>query len=418
MNMRALTTAVAAFAIGIGVAAIVFVTMDNDEPSPNSGDSQEAQVLYWVAPMDPNFRRPGPGKSPMGMNLIPVYEGSQSPANSDGSNSVIISSAMVQNLGVRTARAERRDLERSIRTVGYVAADDNMISHVHVRAEGWVERLIDKAVGDPVHKDQPLFELYAPDIHVALGEFSQFLQRGEMDMLEITLGRLNLLDVPEREIQALRDGGPVKRRSSILSPLDGVVLSLNIGEGMFVKPEMTTMVVADLSSVWVLADVFEDQAPWLKPGLAATLNLTYQPEVTRSGTVDYVYPTVDAQTRTLTARLRFDNPDGVLKLNMFAEVQIHTKPAQNVIVVPREALIRTGLSERVVVALGGGRFRSVEVRSGQESESFVEILEGLSPDDEVVVSGQFLIDSESNLSGAIQRMGIDSESDAVSRPAP
>jgi Cu(I)/Ag(I) efflux system membrane fusion protein len=418
MNMRALTTAVAAFAIGIGVAAIVFVTMDNDEPSPNSGDSQEAQVLYWVAPMDPNFRRPGPGKSPMGMNLIPVYEGSQSPANSDGSNSVIISSAMVQNLGVRTARAERRDLERSIRTVGYVAADDNMISHVHVRAEGWVERLIAKAVGDPVHKDQPLFELYAPDIHVALGEFSQFLQRGEMDMLEITLGRLNLLDVPEREIQALRDGGPVKRRSSILSPLDGVVLSLNIGEGMFVKPEMTTMVVADLSSVWVLADVFEDQASWLKPGLAATLNLTYQPEVTRSGTVDYVYPTVDAQTRTLTARLRFDNPDGVLKLNMFAEVQIHTKPAQNVIVVPREALIRTGLSERVVVALGGGRFRSVEVRSGQESESFVEILEGLGPDDEVVVSGQFLIDSESNLSGAIQRMGIDSESDAVSRPAP
>ena len=418
MNIKTLILAVAAFAVGISLTAIVFVTTENEGRLPNSSSSQEARVLYWVAPMDPSFRRPGPGKSPMGMNLIPVYEGSQSPMAGEGMDIVTISPAMVQNLGVRTALAERRDLARSIRTVGYVAVDDNMISHVHVRAEGWVEKLLVKAVGDCVRKNQVLFELYAPDIHVAQGEFAQFLQRGETDMIEMTLGRLNLLNVPEHEIQALRAGGPVKRRTSVLSPVKGVVLALNVGEGMFVKPDVTTIIVADLSSVWVLADVFEDQASWIEPGLPATLNLAYQPDVVRTGVIDYVYPTVDMRTRTLTARLRFDNPDGALKPNMFADVEIHAAPALNTLVIPLEALIRTGRSERVVIALGDGRFKTVDVRSGQESEGFVEILEGLSPTDEVVVSGQFLIDSESSLSGSIQRMEADGNSGAVLGPEP
>ncbi len=280
----------------------------------------------------------------MGMNLVPVYEDSQTAMDGDGANAIIVSSAMMQSLGIRTASVEQRDLDRSIRTVGYVAADDDLISHIHVRAEGWIERLPVKAVGEAVKNGQTLFELYAPDIHVAQGEYVQFLQRGEQDILDITLGRLALLDVPEREIEALRNGGSVKRRTSVLSPISGVVLSLNVGEGMFVKPEMTTMVIADLSSVWVLVDVFEGQASWVKPGQTATLEMDFQPTVTRTGVVDYVYPTVDAKTRTLTARLKFDNPDGALKPNMFTDVQIHVDSVPDTLVVPLEALIRTGVS--------------------------------------------------------------------------
>lgn len=418
MPKRVFTIAISAFAIGIGLTTLVFMTLDSEQTAPVDGETQNASVLYWVAPMDPAFRRPEPGKSPMGMDLIPVYQDGQPNGSNDGSNIVSISPAMTQNLGVRTASVTRRDLGRSIRTVGYVAADDNLVSHIHVRAEGWIEGLPVKAVGERVQKDQTLFELYAPDIHVALGEFVQFLRRGDKDMLGITTDRLDLLDIPASEIQALRDGGPVKRQTSILSPIDGVVLSLDVGEGMFVKPGMTTMVIADLSSVWVLVDVFEDQASWVEPGQTVTLNMAYQPDVTRAGVVDYVYPTVDPKTRTLTARLKFENSDGALKPNMFADVQIQTEPIKGALAVPLEALIRTGVSERVVVALGDGRFKSVEVRSGRESGDFVEILQGLSLSDQVVISSQFLIDSESNFSTAVERLEENGAATSAAGPAP
>jgi Cu(I)/Ag(I) efflux system membrane fusion protein len=404
MTTKTLTYAFAAFAIGIGLSAAVFLIFGSHTSAPDIAATEEPRILYWVAPMDPNFRRPSPGKSPMGMDLVPVYEDSETAMGGDSANTVTVSPAMTQSLGIRTALVELRDLERSIRTVGYVAADDDLISHVHVRAEGWIERLPVKAVGESVTKGQTLFEMYAPDIHVAQGEFTHFLQRGEQDMLDITLGRLALLDVPNREIEALRNGAPVQRRTAVLSPISGVVLSQNVGEGMFVKPAMTTMVIADLSSIWVLADVFEDQASWVKPGQDVTLNMTYLPDFTRTGVVDYIYPTVDSMTRTLTARLKFDNPDGVLKPNMFANVQIHTDAVPDTLVVPVEALIRTGVSERVVVALGDGRFKSVEVRSGLENDGYVEIRQGLALSDQVVVSGQFLIDSESNFSASVERL--------------
>ena len=418
MNTKLLTPTAMAFVVGIALTATVFMTLDFGDRTSIEDQRIEKRVLYWVASMDPNYRRSGPGKSLMGMNLIPVYADRPSQNDGDQAGSVTISPAMLQNLGVRTASVERRDLTRIVRTVGHVTADETLISHVHVRAEGWIERLPVKVVGERVKKGQTLFELYAPDIHVAQGEFLQFLNRGETDMLEITLDRLSLLDVPESEIQALRNGGPVKRRTSILSPLDGVVLSLNVGEGMFVRPDVTTMIVADLSTVWVLANIFEDQASWVQPGLPATLTLTYQPGVTRAGVVDYIYPIMDSKTRTLTARLRFDNPDGALKPNMFADVEIQSPSTPNVLVVPLEALIRTGGSDRVVLALDEGRFKSIEVTAGQEAEGFVEIFDGVSLSDEVVVSGQFLIDSESSLSGAIRRMGPNNDGAFVSEAAP
>lgn len=418
MTTKSLSYAFAAFAIGIGLTATVFIALDNGTSTPSIAAPEGPRILYWVAPMDPNFRQPGPGKSPMGMDLVPVYEDGGTDMGGTDANAVTVSPAMMQSLGIRTASVERRDLERSIRTVGYVAADDDLISHVHVRAEGWIERLPVKVVGETVTKGQTLFEMYAPDIHVAQGEFVQFFQRDEQDMLDITLGRLALLDVPEREIEALRSGNPVQRRTSVLSPTSGVVLSLNVGEGMFIKPDMTTMVIADLSSIWVLADVFEDQASWVKPGQEVTLNMTYLPDFTRSGVVDYIYPTVDAKTRTLTARLKFDNPDGSLKPNMFANVQIHTDSAPDTLVVPAEALIRTGASERVVVALGDGRFTSADVRVGLENDGYVEIREGLSLSDQVVVSGQFLIDSESNFSSAVERLDGDGMSSSAMEAMP
>ena len=403
MKTKSFIMAAAGLAVGIGLTVGTFLVLDANEARVSSSEADGRSVLYWVAPMDPNFRRPEPGKSPMGMDLIPVYEDDVTPSGS-GESGVTISPVMIQNLGVRTAQVERRDLSRTIRTVGYIAPDDNLISHVHVRAEGWIEKLAVKAAGEHVQKGQTLFEYHAPDIHVALAELAQFQRRDEKDMLDITLGRLGLLDVPAPEIQAIRDGGPVQRRTSVLSPIDGVVLALNVGEGMFVKPDMTTMMVADLSAVWVMIDIFENQTPWVREGQSATLRLTYRPDVMRDGVVDYVYPTLDPKTRTLKARLRFDNPDGLLKPNMFADVRIQTEAVRNSLVVPSQALIRTGISERVVVSLGDGRYESREVRTGQESDDFVEVLEGVNPEDRIVVSGQFLIDSESNLATAFQRM--------------
>ncbi len=405
MKTSSLMIAAAGVAVGVGLSLAALFVMESGNVVPPSSETDNRRVLYWVAPMDPNYRRAEPGKSPMGMDLVPVYEGDVSAAG-DGGTDVFISPVMIQNLGVRTAPVERRYLSRTIRSVGYVAPDDNLISHVHVRAEGWIEELAVKAVGERVREAQPLFGYYAPDIHVALGELAQFQRRDEKDMLAVTLSRLALLDVPANEIEAIRNGEPVPRRTSILSPASGVIISMNVGEGMFVKPDMTAMTVAELSSVWVMIDIFENQTPWIREGQPASLRLTYLSEVMREGVVDYVYPTLDPKTRTLKARLRFDNPDGLLKPNMFADVRIQAEAGRNSLVVPSEALIRTGLSDRVVVSLGDGRYRSREVVTGQESDDFVEILEGVNPEDRIVVSGQFLIDSESNLAAAFQRMEL------------
>jgi Cu(I)/Ag(I) efflux system membrane fusion protein len=375
---------------------------------PAAAAADEPQILYWVAPMDPNYRRDKPGKSPMGMDLIPVY--AESTGNGDGS--ITIAPEVVQNLGVRTAVAERSRLWRGIDTVGYVDYDESLVSHIHLRTEGWIENLAVQSEGERVTQGQRLFDLYSPELVNAQEEFLQALKLDNPGMQQASKDRLDALGVSAGQIQALQKSRRVQQRVAVYAPQDGVVSTLPVREGMFVKPADRVMSLADLSSVWLLAEVFERQADWVKVGQDADVILPYQPGTQLEGRVEYIYPGLDPKTRTLKVRLRFANPDETLKPNMYANVKIYGGPRDDIIVIPLEALIRTGREERVVIDLGEGRFASRNVTAGVESGDWVEIVKGIASGDRVVTSGQFLIDSEASLKASLMRMQPPGEADA------
>ena len=367
-------------------------------PPPAALASDEREILYWVAPMDPGYRRDGPGKSPMGMDLVPVY------ADDGDGRTVTIAPEIVQNLGVRTTSSERSRLWRGIDTVGYVDYDESKVSHIHLRTEGWLERLYVESEGERVSRGQRLFDLYAPELVNAQEEYVQALKLGNRDLAQASRERLKALGIPDDQIAQLKKTRRVQQTITLYAPQDGVVSTLPVREGMFVRPAMRVMSLADLSSVWLLAEVYERQADWVKVDQPAEVRLTYRPGEVWQGEVEYIYPSLDPKTRTLRVRLQFDNPQEVLKPNMYASVRIFGGPREDIIVVPLQALIRTGRAERVIIALGDGRFEAREVQAGIESGDWIEIIEGLDAGEEVVISGQFLIDSEASLKASLMRM--------------
>lgn len=358
----------------------------------------DKEILYWVAPMDPNYRRDQPGKSPMGMDLVPVY------ADQAEGGTVSIDPAVVQNLGVRTTLATRDKLWRRIDTVGYVAFDERRISHLHLRTDGWIDKLRVKSNGERVNKGDLLFELYSPDLVNAQEEYIQALRGGNDYLKRASRERLEALGVSTGQINEIARSRRASQRIRVYASQDGVVDKLTVREGMYVKPATEVMALADLSSVWLLVDVFERQSDWVKPGQPAEVRLGYLPGRVWEGKVEFVYPTIDPKTRTLQARLRFDNPDEALKPDMYASVSIYAGPKDDVLSIPREALIKAGDGQRVIVALGEGKFRPQPVVSGMESGDFVEIVSGLEEGTRVVTSGQFLIDSEASLKASFERM--------------
>ena len=366
----------------------------------SAGGGGEREILYWVAPMDANYRRDGPGKSPMGMDLVPVYadEVDSQPGT------VKIDPTVVNNLGVRTAKAESGELPRHIDTVGYVQFDEDTLHHVHTRVDGWIEKLATKATGDPVKKGQLLFELYSPTLVNAKQEFLAALRSNNTVLLQASRERLTALGVTESQIAALEKDRKAGQRVRVYAETDGVIAHLGVREGIFVTPANEVMSIAELDKVWVLAEVFEREAAWVRPGQMAMVELDYLPGKMWHGTVDYVYPELDPKTRTLKVRIRFDNEDEMLRPNMFARVTIHGEDTGPMVHVPREAVIRGGTIDRVVVALGEGRYRSRPVTLGIESHDRIAIRSGLKAGEEIVVSGQFLIDSESNIEAALARM--------------
>lgn len=364
------------------------------------GGDTEREILHWVAPMDPNYRRDEPGKSPMGMELVPVYADEV-----DGQPGVVrIDPTIVNNLGVRTAKAKRGPLSRLIETVGYVGYDEDTLLHVHTRVDGWIERLETKASGDPVTKGQLLFELYSPTLVNAQEEYLTALRSNNSLLRSASRDRLAALGVNAAGIARLDKERTVQQRVRITAKADGVIAHLGVREGIYVTPATEIMSVAQLDKIWVIAEVFERQSAWVKAGQHAMVELDYVPGKTWHGVVDYVYPELDAKTRTLKVRLRFDNASTVLRPNMFARVTITGEDFGDVVHIPREAVIRGGSVNRVVVALGDGRYRATPVKIGIESGDRVAIRSGLSAGDIVVTSGQFLIDSESNIEAALARM--------------
>jgi len=403
MNRNVLVAIMIAVAVVVGVLAGRQIGRAPGAPGEApSHVPQEREVLYWVAPMDPNFRRDKPGKSPMGMELVPVYADEQPVGEG-----IRISPAVVNNLGVRTQAAAVRPLWRRIEATGYVGFDETRITHINLRTQGWIVSLAVDAEGERVARGDLLFELYSPELVNAQKEFVQAHERGDERLRRGAHEKLRALGMIQAEIEALQRSGRVSENIQVVAPQDGIIAELGVREGMFVQPNTAIMSLADLSSVWLQAEIFESQAEWVAEGQAAEARLDYLPGSVFSGQVDYVYPVLDPATRTLRVRLRFDNEEERLKPNMYARVSIFGRLRPSALTIPREALIRGGERDRVVVSLGDGRFHVHEVLTGMESGEWVEVVAGIAEGDRVVTSAQFLLDSEASLSGSIHRLESD-----------
>jgi Cu(I)/Ag(I) efflux system membrane fusion protein len=357
----------------------------------------------YVCPMHPQIVRNEPGSCPIcGMDLV---QRMIDPSAGQGAT-VEVSNAIINSMGVRTAPARNTTLWKYIETVGRIEYDETRLAHIHPRAEGWLEELLVHAEGERVERGQVVGRLYSPEILSAQVDFLIALEQpgAGAARAEKARNRLRLLGVPEGTISAIERRRESLNTVPLLAPSDGVVTRLGVRHGMFVKPDMELMEIADLSRVWVLVDVYEHQIDWLSTGLSAEIRVPAYPGRVWEGEVEYIYPELDAKSRTLRVRLAFDNPDRLLKSLMFADVVIYGGPRRDTLAVPAEAVIQTGRRSSVVLALGEGRFRPVDVVTGMASGGMVEILSGIEAGDEVVVSGQFLIDSEASLQASFMRM--------------
>lgn len=364
---------------------------------------QEPKILYWYDPMHAEVHLDKPGKSPyMDMDLVPKYAGKSAAA--DDGTTVEVDPAMAQNLGIRTSKVTRGSMAHSVDAVGAVEVDERLIYAVESRAEGWVERLAVRAVGEPVKLGQLLAGVYSPELYSAQEELALATKSGDAGLVAASRQRLSLLGMPEAQIERVQKSGQTQREVQLVSPRAGVVTELNAREGQKVMPGTPLMRIADLSRVWITVEIPESLAAAVSPGRSAEASLSGVPGKMLEGRVEYVYPNLDSATRTVRARIVFENRTGVLKPGMYARVSIVAGGQADALLVPFEAVIRTGRRNVVIVAEGAGRFRPAEVTLGPEHESEVVILHGLEEGQDVVTSGQFLIDSEASVSGAYERL--------------
>ncbi|WP_440905439.1 efflux RND transporter periplasmic adaptor subunit [Catenovulum sp. SX2] len=364
--------------------------------------STEKKPLYWVAPMDANYRRDKPGKSPMGMDLVPVYE--ENANNQFGEGVVSISPEVVNNLAVKTTQANLDVLTLPITASAVVEYDQNSIVHVHPRVEGWLDKLYVKAQGEPVEKGQPLYTLYSPQLVNAQEEYLIALKRGQNPLIKAARERLLALQLPKELIEKLNNTQTVQAYITFSAPQTGVVNQLPIREGFYVQPGTTIMSIATLDKVWVEAQFSAKQSPLVKSNLAINFVADALPQQQFSGVVDYIYPQVDEKTRLVRARIVLDNAKHQLKAGMYGKVEAQIRREQTQILLPLQAVIQTGKQNRVVLELAKGLFKSVEVELGHQSNQFVEVLSGVMAGDKVVTSAQFLLDSESSKSSDFLRM--------------
>jgi len=377
-------------------------------------DAAEKKIKYWAAPMDPTYIRNEPGKSPMGMDLVPVYED-----DAQSGSTISIDPVTAQNMGVRTAPVTRGEIFRRIRTVGLVGFDEPKQFSVNSKIAGWIEKLYVNETGQQVQKGQPLLEIYSPELVTAQEELilakenldalsgTQFpeIAKGAQRLLEASRRRLGLWDVSESQIAQIEQSGQSQKRLTLEAPYSGIVSKKLINEGMYIKPGMMLFEISDLSRVWVYADLYENELPFVKVGQKASVTLPYVGEKARTAKVTYLYPYVDPKTRTVKARLEFANPDLSLRPDMYVNVEIQAERRKNVLSIPSEAVLNSGEKKTVFVALGGGKFEPRLVKTGaQGDDGRLEIVEGVKEGEQVVTSAQFMFDSESRLREAINKM--------------
>lgn len=381
--------------------------------SAQTNTKANKEPLYWVAPMDANYKRDKPGKSPMGMDLVPVYEEGNA-AQENPAGTVMISPAVENNLGVKTTPVIKAKLSPNIDTVGYIAFDESRLWQTNVRVSGWVQKLNINAVGEKVRKGEVLFTLYSPELVKAQEELLNAYRTGRSGLIKGATERLVTLGVDRPQIAQIVKTKKVVNSVEVKAVNDGIIASLNIREGGYLSPSQAVISAGPIDEVWVDAEVFERQGHWIKAGTKANMTLDAIPGKAWEGRVDYVYPILDPKTRTLRVRLKFKNDDNNLKPNMFANIILQPETQEEVLTIPRESVIRSGAMTRVVLAKGDGKFRSARIEVGREAGNKVEVIAGLTTKDTVVTSAQFMLDSESSQNADLSRInGVDAVSDFV-----
>ncbi|HAU8296129.1 TPA: efflux RND transporter periplasmic adaptor subunit [Vibrio vulnificus] len=403
--MKSLQIATVALLIGAALGFTANQYFNGHDMSAMAATDNKAsnEPLYWVAPMDPNYKRDKPGKSPMGMDLIPVYADDLAGAN-DKPGTVKIDPSVENNLGVKTAAVELAKLSPRIETVGYIAFDESQLWQTNVRVSGWVEKLSINAVGEQVKKGEVLFTLYSPELVKAQEELLNAKRTGRDGLVKGATERLLSLGVDREQINQVIHRGKASQTIEIKALANGVIASLNIREGGYLSPAQAVISAGPLNEVWVDAEVFERQAHWLTNGSQASMTLDALPGKAWQGEVDYVYPILDPKTRTLRMRLKFANPNGELKPNMFANITLQPVSDSEVLTVPKSSVIRSGGMTRVVLAEGEGKYRSARIETGREADDKVEVLQGLNQGDRIVTSAHFMLDSESSQSADLSRI--------------
>ncbi len=375
--------------------------------------TEQGKILFYRNPMNPEVTSPTPTKDAMGMDYVPVYAEADEPKGS-----VKIDAVTVQNIGVRTAIAKRSILSHIVRAVGRVAYDEERIVRLHPKTEGWIETLRVDKTGQQVKKDQDLLSIYSPQLVAGQQEYIlalnnlkvlekspiEDIRRGAEELVNSSRERLKLLDVPAHQLHDLTHDRNIKKSLHIHTPADGIVINIGAREGQYVTPETELYMIADLSKVWVYADIYEYELPWVKVGDPVEMQLAGVPGRIFNGHLAFIYPYAEAKTRTIKVRLVFDNAEFLLKPELFADVTIYAGKQIDAVVIPSEAVIRSGAKTQVFVVRGAGKFEPREITVGLLSNNEIAVLDGLKEGEEVVTSAQFLIDSESKLREATAKM--------------
>jgi len=397
----------AAIKIPIFAALILLILLVSGIWLLGSGDKPDRKPLYWVSQMDPDFRSSAPGKCPHGMDLVPVYE--ENLSHDSGAVGVVrIAPQVQQQLGVRKAEIQSGSLKQTLRTSGRVIPDPTLMLKLTPRVKGWVDLLFVPAVGESVQRGQPLYALYSPQLLTAQEEFLKiFKQRNALETLKAEAG-LRALGMDDIALEKLRSEGVAQRSVIFRAPVDGMVDMLMISQGSYVKPGTVMLAIGSMEKVWVELDVFESQAGLIQPRQRVTLTTPAFVGLVWETEIATVAPDLDAKTRTLRFRAQLNNRKMLLRTNMqmLGVVVLPARPPA--LLVPRQSVIQVGQQNRVVLDLGEGRFKSVAITLGESNSEQVEVLEGLQAGDQVVVSAQFLVDSESSKTSDFARMEFQS----------
>ena len=404
--------------IGTLVASVVALVilgaalLRHREAPPANQVATQSAPSYWYDPMHPTRHFDKPGKSPfMDMQLVPKYaDRAMSGGGSAPASSIEIDSRVVQTLGIRLAAVEQSSFARVVDTVGLVAVDEHRIEAIQVREPGWVEHLEVRAVGDSVRRGQLLAGVYSPDLLATQQELLIARSSNEPTLIDAARRRLALFGLSDAQITRIEKAGKVERQIDYYAPFDGYVMELGARQGAAVEPGATLFQLANLNSVWMIAEVPETQAAWIKTGNPAEAQVPALPGERFNGKVDYLYPELTQATRTLKVRVVFNNPGQHLRPGMFATAHLRGPTQESVLTVPTEAVIKTGTRSIVILAEDATHFRPAVVRVGAEHSGRSEILEGLHLGQSVVASGQFLIDSEANLRSAFDDLAGSNES--------